>query len=93
MRFNDNLKEMVLQGASTAELKAASIKSGMKTLRVSGIVKIMEGMTTPKRSCASPWATEFLGGSWKDPPPIANCDGAPHPKSGRRRRPIWFVER
>ena len=29
MRFTDALKEMVLQGASTAELKAAAIKSGM----------------------------------------------------------------
>ena len=48
MRFGENLKEMVLQGASTAELKAAAIKGGMKTLRQSGIVKIMEGMTTPE---------------------------------------------
>jgi type IV pilus assembly protein PilB len=48
MRFGDNLKEMVLQGASTAELKAAAIKGGMKTLRQSGIVKVMEGMTTPE---------------------------------------------
>src|SRR5258706_13134962 len=29
MKFTDSLKEMVLQGASTAELKAASIKQGM----------------------------------------------------------------
>jgi type IV pilus assembly protein PilB len=48
MRFSDNLKEMVLQGASTAELKVASVKQGMATLRASGIKKIMEGMTTPE---------------------------------------------
>jgi len=48
MRFDEDLKEMVLQGASTAELKAAAIKSGMKTLRMAGIGKIMEGMTTPE---------------------------------------------
>jgi type IV pilus assembly protein PilB len=48
MRFNDNLKEMVLQGASTAELKLAAIKAGMSTLRVAGIRKVMEGMTTPE---------------------------------------------
>jgi type IV pilus assembly protein PilB len=48
MLFNDNLKEMVLQGASTAELKAASIKAGMATLRMSGIQKVLAGMTTPE---------------------------------------------
>src|SRR5205823_4777261 len=36
MRFNDNLKEMVLQGSSTAELKLAAIKQGMQTLRMAG---------------------------------------------------------
>ena len=34
MRFSDELKEMVLQGASTAELKTAAIKNGMITLRM-----------------------------------------------------------
>jgi type IV pilus assembly protein PilB len=46
MRFTDNLKEMVLQGSSTAELKAAAIKGGMLTLRMSGIGKVMDGVTT-----------------------------------------------
>jgi type IV pilus assembly protein PilB len=48
MRFTDNLKEMVLQGASTAELKLAAIKGGMSTLRASGIRKIADGVTTPE---------------------------------------------
>ncbi|HEY6555800.1 MAG TPA: type IV-A pilus assembly ATPase PilB [Polyangiaceae bacterium] len=48
MRFYDDLKEMVLQGASTAELKAAAIKREMATLRASGIRKVLEGMTTPE---------------------------------------------
>jgi type IV pilus assembly protein PilB len=47
MRFTEPLKEMVLGGASTAELKVAAIKSGMQTLRMAGINKVMEGMTTP----------------------------------------------
>jgi type IV pilus assembly protein PilB len=47
MRFSDMLKEMVLQGASTAELKVAAIKGGMSTLRMSGIKKVLEGVTTP----------------------------------------------
>ncbi|MGK3962187.1 type IV-A pilus assembly ATPase PilB [Sorangium sp. So ce118] len=46
MRFTDSLKEMVLQGASTAELKAAAIKGGMLTLRMSGIEKVLAGVTT-----------------------------------------------
>jgi type IV pilus assembly protein PilB len=46
MRFGDNLKEMVLQGSSTAELKAAAIKNGMLTLRMSGITKVLDGVTT-----------------------------------------------
>jgi type IV pilus assembly protein PilB len=48
MRFTDNLKDMVLQGASTAELKMAAVKNGMSTLRASGIRKILDGVTTPE---------------------------------------------
>ena len=39
---------MVLQGASAAELKAAAIKNGMCSLRMSGIYKVMAGVTTPE---------------------------------------------
>jgi type IV pilus assembly protein PilB len=46
MCFTDTLKEQVLQGASTAELKVEAIKQGMKTLRMSGISKICEGVTS-----------------------------------------------
>jgi type IV pilus assembly protein PilB len=46
MRFNEGLKEMVLQGASTAELKAAAIRQGMLTLRMAGIEKVLAGVTT-----------------------------------------------
>jgi type IV pilus assembly protein PilB len=46
MRFHDDLKEMVLQGASAAELKAGAIKRGMITLRMAGIRKLLSGMTT-----------------------------------------------
>jgi type IV pilus assembly protein PilB len=48
MRFTDGLKEMVLQGASTAELKIGAIKNGMSTLRASGIKKIIDGVITPE---------------------------------------------
>ena len=46
MRFTDELKEMVLQGASSAELKTAAIRGGMSSLRMSGIGKILDGVTT-----------------------------------------------
>ena len=48
MTFTDTLKEMVLQGGSTAELKLGAIKNGMSTLRASGIRKIIDGVTTPE---------------------------------------------
>jgi type IV pilus assembly protein PilB len=46
MLFSEPLKELVLQGASTAELKAEAIRQGMKSLRMSGIQKLIEGVTT-----------------------------------------------
>jgi len=46
MRFNDSLKEMVLGGSSAAELKMGAIKNGMCTLRMSGIKKVLDGVTT-----------------------------------------------
>ena len=46
MRFTEPLKDMVLQGGSTAELKAAAIKGGMVTLRASGLLKVLAGTTT-----------------------------------------------
>jgi type IV pilus assembly protein PilB len=46
MPFNEALKEQVLQGVSAAELKAAMIREGVRTLRMSGIRKILEGTTT-----------------------------------------------
>jgi len=47
MRMNDTIREMILQGASTAELKMGAIRSGMISLRMAGILKIMQGVTTP----------------------------------------------
>jgi type IV pilus assembly protein PilB len=46
MPFFDPLKELVLQGASTTELKAEAIRLGMKSLRMAGIQKLIEGVTT-----------------------------------------------
>ncbi len=46
MIFNEELKEFVLNGASTLELKREAIRQGMKTLRMSAITKFREGMTS-----------------------------------------------
>jgi type IV pilus assembly protein PilB len=46
MPLTDTLKEMVLQGCSTAELKEQMIRQGTWTLRMSGIDKACKGVTT-----------------------------------------------
>lgn len=46
MPFWDALKELVIQGASTAELKAEAMRLGMRTLRMSAIGKLKEGITS-----------------------------------------------
>ena len=46
MLIRDEIKELVLEGASSAEIKKAAIRLGMKTLRMSGMTKIAEGVTT-----------------------------------------------
>jgi type IV pilus assembly protein PilB len=48
MPFSDALKELVLQGASAAELKAEMIRQGVRSLRMAGLQKILEGVTTPE---------------------------------------------
>jgi type IV pilus assembly protein PilB len=48
MGLVEEIKEMVLQGASTAEIKAEAIRLNMQTLRQAGIRKIIEGITTPE---------------------------------------------
>ena len=46
MTVNDEIKELILQGASAAEVKKKAVDSGMKTLRMSGLTKLKEGVTT-----------------------------------------------
>ncbi len=42
----DGLKELVINGASTAELKQEAIRLGFQTLRMSALNKVREGTTT-----------------------------------------------
>jgi type IV pilus assembly protein PilB len=46
MRFIEPLRDLVLQGASAVELKAEAIRNGMRTLRMSGITKVCQGVST-----------------------------------------------
>jgi type IV pilus assembly protein PilB len=46
MEINDELRELILVGASAMELKKKAIENGMTTLRRSGLTKVMLGMTT-----------------------------------------------
>ena len=46
MEVDDEIKELVLVGASALELKRKAIERGMLTLRRSGLTKVAEGVTT-----------------------------------------------
>jgi type IV pilus assembly protein PilB len=46
MPFWDGLKEVVINGASAAELKQEAIRLGMQTLRMAGLNKLMDGTTS-----------------------------------------------
>jgi type IV pilus assembly protein PilB len=46
MPVGSDIKEMVLEGASADELKKTAIRLGMKTLRMSGLTKVKEGVTS-----------------------------------------------
>jgi type IV pilus assembly protein PilB len=46
LSMKDELKEFVLNGASTAEIKQEAIRLGMQSLRMSGLKKLKEGVTT-----------------------------------------------
>ncbi len=46
MAVDDELRELILVGASALELKKKAIERGMITLRRSGLIKAMDGVTT-----------------------------------------------
>jgi len=46
MEMTGGMREMVLQGASTDELRAKAVEEGMLTLRRSGLEKARNGMTS-----------------------------------------------
>jgi type IV pilus assembly protein PilB len=46
MPMTDELKELILAGASSMEIKREAIRLGMDTLRMAGVNKLKEGVTT-----------------------------------------------
>jgi len=46
LEVDDELREMILSGASAFELRQKAITNGMMTLRMSGLQKIRDGMTS-----------------------------------------------
>ncbi len=46
LAFTDEIRDMILSGASSIELKRKAIEEGMISLRMSGLQKIREGATT-----------------------------------------------
>jgi type IV pilus assembly protein PilB len=56
MPYTDGLKELTLNGASTAELKQQMIKDGVQSLRQASLNKLREGVTTVSEvlRCSAP---------------------------------------
>ena len=46
MALSPELRRMILRSASTADIQAQAVKEGMLTLRMDGIVKVRNGVTT-----------------------------------------------
>lgn len=46
MPMREEIKELILNGANTAEIKRESMRIGVKTMRQSGLTKLKEGVTS-----------------------------------------------
>jgi len=46
MELTEDIRELILSGATAVELRRKAIEEGMITLRQSGLQKIREGITT-----------------------------------------------
>jgi type IV pilus assembly protein PilB len=46
MVFNDEIRDLIMNSASTAVLRAAGQKNGMKLLRDNGLAAMFDGVTT-----------------------------------------------
>lgn len=46
LQMTEDIKELILEGASAGEIKAKAVENGMYTLRKSALIKILKGLTT-----------------------------------------------
>ena len=46
LRFDDSIRNAVLSGASTAEIRASATRAGMRSLRSAGLMALTDGRTT-----------------------------------------------
>jgi type IV pilus assembly protein PilB len=46
MEVNNSIRQLIVEGASADVLRAKALENGMKSLRQSGILKILEGKTS-----------------------------------------------
>ena len=46
MPIKEEIKELVIKGATALDLKKAAMNAGMLTLRMSGLTKLKEGVTS-----------------------------------------------
>jgi len=46
MEISEGLRDLILSGATSVELRRKAIEEGMLTLRMSGIEKLKQGITT-----------------------------------------------
>ena len=46
MPMLEPIRELILNGANTAEIKRESMRLGIKTMRQSGLTKVQEGVTS-----------------------------------------------
>lgn len=46
LQFEDNIKELIVKGASSIEIRAEAIKNGYRPLIIDGLKKVMNGITT-----------------------------------------------
>jgi type IV pilus assembly protein PilB len=58
MQFNDELRDLVMNHASTAALRQVARKEGMKLLRENGLAAVYEGFTTLEEVAKETLATE-----------------------------------
>jgi general secretion pathway protein E len=46
--MNDPIRALVTRGANAEEIRAEAIKSGMMTMRRDAMLKVKDGITTPR---------------------------------------------